>query len=355
MAAIPEPLSPPALLSQRINWRTPGRLSGMALTLLACMLLGLSVGKYPVHLTQMIEVLAYQLGLLKSQPSDYENLCNVLFEIRLPRVMVAVLVGSALASAGTAYQAIFRNPLVSPSLLGVQSGAAVGAALGMLLETNWITVQLLAFVFGLLAVGLALLLGHLFGRQSLITLLLGGLISGALFAAVLAIIKFVADPFSVLPAIVYWMMGDLAQADLGRACLFMPPMLTAVLLLCLFGKVLDAMTLGDEEAHSLGIPVQWVRYSVILLATLLSAMTVSLAGIIGWIGIIIPHMVRLMWGPGNGLVLPGSALAGAAFLVLADVLSRIVTPSEIPIGIVTELLGIPAFILVLHRVRRGWN
>lgn len=328
-------------------------LLGFALLLLTCVLVGLCIGQFPLGPGQILRLLASQLGLSAPAELDADLQC-VLWDIRLPRVLVALLVGGALACAGSAYQAVFRNPLVSPSLLGVQSGAAVGAASAMLLGQGWLTVQLLAFLGGLAAVGLAVLLCRLFGRQSLITLLLGGMISSALFGSMLAIIKYVADPYSVLPSIVYWMMGSLAQADGHQVLLFAPPMLVCMLLLCLAGRWLDALAMGDEEAQTLGVPVLRVRYGVIVLSTLLSAMTVSLAGTIGWIGVVVPHMIRMLQGPNNGRLLPASCLFGASFLILADGLARVATSSELPIGIVTELLGIPAFVLVLRHARRGW-
>lgn len=347
-------LALPRARGLQLVWKL-GWLPGLLLLLLAVVLLALTQGKYPITLGQIGSLLAYRLGLSELPQLDQENIQSVLLDIRLPRVAVALLVGSALASAGAAFQAIFRNPLVSPSLLGVQSGAALGAALGMLLEFDWATIQLLAFALGLLAVAVAVGLANLFGRQSIITLILGGMISSALFASGLAIIKYVADPYSVLPSIVYWMMGNLSQADGQQALLVGIPILLCLLLLCLCGKLLDALAMGDDEARSLGVPVNRVRYGVILLATLISAMTVSIAGIIGWIGIIVPHLVRMLLGPANRLVLPASALVGAIFLILADLISRLITSGELPIGIVTELLGIPAFILVLHKARKGWN
>lgn len=334
---------------------TLGWIPGLLLLLAAVMLFALTQGKYPITISQILQLIAHQLGISQTAIEDLDNIRNVLLDIRLPRILVAMLVGSALSTAGASFQAIFRNPLVSPSLLGVQSGAALGAALGMLLELDWATIQLMAFTLGLLAVALAVAIANIFGRQSIITLILGGMISSSLFASALAIIKYVADPYSVLPSIVYWMMGNLAQADGHQVLLMMPPMLLCLLLLCGCGKLLDALAMGDDEARSLGVPVNLVRYGVILLATLLSAMTVSIAGIIGWIGIIIPHLVRILLGPANRLLLPATAIVGAIFLILADLISRLITTGELPIGIVTELLGIPAFILVLHKARKGWN
>ena len=191
-------------------------------------------------------------------------------------------------------------------------------------------------------------------HHNLDMLVLGGVISSALFSSLLSLVKYLADPYNQLPTIVYWLMGSLAMADLHQVAWLAPPMVLAMGLLLLCGRALDALSMGDDEALALGVPVTAIRATVIFAATLISALTVSLAGIIGWVGLIIPHIARLMVGPGNARLLPVSTLLGAIFLLAADALSRSLNTTEIPIGIVTELLGIPCFLLVLHRVRRGW-
>lgn len=322
--------------------------------LTASVLAGLSIGKFPLGPPEILRFLAAAAGWVDMPRPRFDTLCNVLVDIRLPRVLAAVLVGMALATSGAAFQAVFRNPLVSPGLLGVLGGAAFGAALGMLLDGSWLTVQALSFVMGMAAVGIGIAIANIFGTASMVMLVLGGIISSALFASLLSIVKYVADPLNQLPAIVYWLMGNLGQATLPQLGWLSVPMLSAITLMAVSGRALDALSMGDEEARSLGVPVTLVRYGIIAAATLVSAATVSVAGMIGWVGLIIPHMVRLMLGPGNTRLLPASALLGASFLVGADCVARTVAETEIPIGIVTELLGIPAFLLVLHRSRRGW-
>jgi iron complex transport system permease protein len=186
-------------------------------------------------------------------------------------------------------------------------------------------------------------------------LILGGIISGALFSALLSIVKYVADQENQLPEIVIWLMGSLSAVGLKEAKWIILPVIALVIALCALGRWLDALAMGDDEARSLGVPVAFARYGVIIAATLLSALTVSLAGMIGWIGLFIPHVARLLTGPGHVRLLPTSALLGASFLLLADLAARNFTTQEIPIGIITELFGIPVFLLVLRRVRRGWN
>jgi iron complex transport system permease protein len=187
-----------------------------------------------------------------------------------------------------------------------------------------------------------------------VMLVLGGIISGAFFTAILSLVKYVADPYNQLPAIVYWLMGSLASADLKDLARLALPMGFGIVVLASLGRALDALAMGDDEARTLGIPVTAVRYGVIAAATLISALTVSLAGMIGWVGLLVPHVARLITGPGNARLLPASACLGGIFLLLADGIARTVASTEIPIGIVTELLGIPAFLLVLHRARRAW-
>jgi len=280
---------------------------------------------------------------------------NLIIEIRLPRVLAAIMVGAALSTSGAAYQALFRNPLVSPGLLGVLAGASAGAAIGILLDGNWLLVQTGAFIMGLAAVGIGVGIAHLFGGGSIIMLILGGILSGALFTSVLAIIKYMTDPYSQLPTIVYWLMGSLGQANIGDISWAAIPITLGILLLCVMGRALDALAMGDDEARTLGVPVTTVRLITIAAATLISALTVSIAGMIGWIGLIVPHIARLLTGPGNARLLPTAACLGAAFLLFADGLARNLFSTEVPIGIVTELLGIPVFLLVLHRVRRSWT
>jgi iron complex transport system permease protein len=326
----------------------------LALATLAAMLFALTIGRYPIGISDVVDYLGAAIGFTAMPRERYDLLHNLLIEIRLPRVLAAVLIGSSLASSGAAFQAVFRNPLVSPGMLGVLGGASFGAALGMLLSGNWLMVQALAFAMGLLAVAIAIAIANLFGAASMVMLILGGLVTGALFTSFLSIAKYVADPYDQLPAIVYWLMGSLGAVTLEQVKLCAIPMLAGVVVLSLLGRALDALSMGDDEARSLGVPVHFVRYAVIGAATLVSALSVSMAGMIGWIGLIVPHLVRLLVGPGNMRLVASSAIAGALFLLLADCIARTAGSSEIPIGIITELMGIPAFLIILGRARRAW-
>ena len=330
-------------------------LSAAFIVLLLVATLTLMWGQYPVDTRTLAGFLEYKLFGGEALP-QYALLENIIVQIRLPRILLAMLIGAALATSGAAFQAMFVNPLVSPGILGVLAGASFGAALGMLVSEQWWVVQALAFVFGFVAVGFAVMVGGMVraGRSS-IMLVLGGVISGSLFTALLSVVKYVADPYSTLPAIVYWLMGSLSMADLDGVALAAVPMLLGIGGLIVLGRYFDLLSLGDEEARALGINVARIRFIAIVLATLASALSVVMAGIIGWVGLIIPHIVRMAFGPSHTLLMPLSAITGAAFLLLADSVSRLALSVEIPIGILTSLIGIPVFIIVLKHARAAWN
>lgn len=327
----------------------------LIIILLATLLIALTIGNYPVHLMDVMHFVSASLGWQKMAPQQWNILDDIVVQVRFPRILAAILVGMALATAGSAYQAIFRNPLVSPGILGVLAGSAFGATLAMLLNQSDGVLQIWAFGFGLFAVVVGIVIGQLFGSGSLVMLILGGMISSALFSALLSIVKYVADPQDQLPSITYWLMGSLGRANLTQSLYLAIPIGVATVVLWLLGRALDVMSMGDQEAKTLGVPVVFIRYLVIALATLISALSVSIAGMIGWIGLLAPHVARLLVGPSNSRLLPASTILGAVFLVIADCIARSVAAVEIPIGIITECLGLPMFILVLHRVKKGWN
>lgn len=333
----------------------PPALILLALLLVMSIVFAFGIGRYPVTGRDLFDFALAATGLGGMESDRYDLLSNLILDIRAPRIVAAVLVGASLATAGASFQAVFRNPLVSPGLLGVLAGAGFGAALGILVSGSWVVVQLLAFACAVLAVLFALGIANLFGGASLVMLILGGIISGALFSALLTLVKYAADPGDQLPAITYWLMGNLGTARMEQLQWAALPVLAGILIIWVLGRALDAMSMGDEEAQTLGVPVAAVRYAIIAIATMISAVSVSMVGMIGWIGLIIPHIARLMIGPMNMRLIPASALLGASFLVGADILARSLSGIEIPIGIVTEILGIPIFVLVLARVRRGWT
>jgi len=324
-----------------------------SLLLLLCALGALCTGRYPIAPGVVLHTLAALAGLA-APPDNAPLLQAIIVDARLPRLLAAILVGAALAVSGGAYQAVFRNPLVAPGTLGVLSGSACGAALGIVLGAHGAWIQLCAFGAGILAVLVGLGVAAMLQRGSILTLMLGGLISTALFSSLLAMLKYTADPQNALPAIVFWMLGSLAQSSWTDLARFSVPLVVGIGLLCGGARLLDVLTLGDDEARSLGVPVTALRLGVIALATLLSALTVSMAGMIGWVGLLVPHLARPLVGAANARLLPLSALLGAILLVLADTCARSVSAGEIPLGIITELGGALAFIFVLRRFRGGW-
>ena len=325
----------------------------LALLLALCVAGSLLLGKYGFSAEDYAR---YVTALLRGESlKDFEVMHTLLLEIRLPRILACVLIGASLAISGAAYQAMFVNPLVSPSILGVLSGAGFGAAVGMFFKLNEYLIQLSTFGFGFLAVAVALGVSALYSRSgSVSVLVLGGVISGSLFTSLLSVLKYAADPNDALPAITYFLMGSLGFASKSFIEISILPMCAGVLLLALSGKYLNALSLGEEEAKSLGVNVARVKIFIILVATFVSALSVTIAGIIGWIGLIVPHIARFIFGADNRAVLASSAMIGAIFLLFCDSFSRLVFTFEIPIGIVTSLFGIPMFIIVLRRAKRSF-
>lgn len=315
----------------------------------------LTVGNYPISLGDQWR---FFLGLLAGRtPAAGEPrlVATVLCDIRFPRLLAAVLVGAVLAASGTAFQAMFVNPLVSPGLLGVLAGSAFGAAVGMLAGVSWTLVQGFAFAGGIVAVGLAVAMAGRGRGDKLLLLILGGVISSALFTALLAAVKYVADPNDQLPAITYWLMGGLSRADGATLRLAAPVFCLGLGVLFAFAGRLDLLSLGDEEARSLGLATGPARLALVAVATVLCALTVSIAGLVGWVGLIIPHAGRMLVGPRHGRLLPATALLGGLYLLVVDDIARLSFGVEIPLGILTALIGIPFFPLVLKNARRGWS
>lgn len=335
--------------------RAPLRVSLLSfLLLIIATLLSLLVGRYAIPIADLGWFLATWCGFGDMPTERFQLIDSLVIDARAPRIIAGILVGAGLSVSGAAYQAVFRNPLVSPGLLGVLSGCAFGAALGIIWHLSPLAIALLACVTGLIAVGVGVGIAHMFQTTSILLLVLGGIVANALFTSLLSITQYLADPVDQLPSIVYWLLGSLSTINQHTLWLAGPVLLLAITLLCVAGRAIDALSLSDDEALSLGVPVQKIRYGVIILATLICALTVSLAGMVGWIGLLVPHLARLLVGPSNTRLLPVSACLGGAFLLGADGVARSVSAGEIPLGIITELFGAVAFVLVLHRVRKGW-
>ncbi|WP_418179939.1 FecCD family ABC transporter permease [Aliarcobacter lanthieri] len=316
----------------------------------------LFIGNYEISFDNYLNFLKALFGFESNLSKEqYDLLKSIIFDIRLPRIIAAAMIGASLAISGASFQAMFVNPLVSPGILGVLSGASFGAALGMVLGWSWFFINISTFIFGFLAVIFALFISYIYSSaKNMIILVLGGIISSSLFSALLSILKYSADPYDTLPAITYWLMGSLSFSTSSIVWNLTIPLILGVFILIFLSKYLNALSLGDEEAKALGVDTKKIKIVVILVATFISALSVILAGIIGWIGLIIPHIVRFLFGADNKIVLPLSAIVGAIFLLIVDNASRIIFSFEIPIGIVTSIIGIPIFILVLKNAKKGF-
>lgn len=311
------------------------------------------VGRYPVSAVQTLRLLTDRalglvsggrLGLVQTWSAEE---ASVVVNIRLPRILAAALIGAALSAAGTSYQAMFRNPMVSPDLLGASTGAAFGAALAILLGAGYAVVTASSFSFGLAAVALTYLVGRLSRIRSNLAMVLAGVMVGSLFSAGTSFIKLVADTNDQLPAITYWLMGALTSVRLGDLHFAMGPILLGLIPLLLLRWRLNLLTVGEAEARSMGVNTQLLRLVVIVCATLSTAASVSISGMIGWVGLVIPHICRLLVGQDTARLLPASMLLGASFLMLVDDLARCLTTSEIPLGILTALVGAPLFLYLI--------
>lgn len=332
-------------------------LFGMMIVLLGLsLLISLALGRYEIDLSTLTQLLLWKLLNIGTAPKEVMLLSNIVFDIRLPRILAVILVGAALSVSGGAFQAMFVNPLVSPGILGVLAGASFGAALGIMVSNSWFGVQLFSFAFGFVAVLVALGVAKIYGRSGsqTILLVLGGVISSSLFSALLSVVKYIADPYNKLPTIVYWLMGSFSAVDMKTLSSVAMPLIFSTIMLSLMGKYLNVLSLGDDDAKALGVRVTWVRNSAILLATLLSTLTVVVAGMIGWVGLIIPHIARFLVGADNRVLLPMCALLGATFLIIVDTLCRTSMSVEIPIGIATSLIGIPIFVFALRNAKKGF-
>ena len=319
--------------------------------LLAMLLLAFSVGQFPVRPAALLHAIGWQLFGI-GEPSA-PAVQAALWHIRLPRVLAAMLIGAVLSAAGAAYQAMFRNPLVSPDILGVSAGAGLGASLGLFLGLPMLLVQGIAFAGGLGAVGLVCLVAALVRRHDpVLVLVLAGVAVSALLGAGISLLKLLADPYTQLPSITFWLLGGLNAMVIDDLKVTAPLLLIGLVPLVLLRWRVNLLGLGDEEASALGVAVTPLRWTLIAAATLCTAAAVSLAGIIGWVGLVVPHIARLLVGADFRRLLPASLLLGASFLLAADTLARTLAPIELPLGILTAFVGVPCFLLVLARSER---
>lgn len=316
--------------------------------LIAVFLLSFCIGRYAVPLVQVVKILASPLWAGLEQTWSV-NMQTVVLNVRLPRILLACLVGCCLAAAGASYQSVFQNPMVAPDILGATSGAAFGAALAILLGGGSFLITGSAFLFSLTAVLLSYLVGEKAPGKKVVNLILAGIMFNSIFSSGTSYMKLVADPTNQLPLITYWLMGSLSGTRMQDLQFVVFPMAIGLCLLFLLRWRLNLLTLGDEEARALGVHVGRLRLLVIIAATLITSASVSVSGMIGWIGLVVPHLCRKLVGNDCRYLLPASMITGAAFLLAVDNVSRNLLPTEIPIGILTSLIGAPFFLYLLMR------
>ena len=311
-------------------------------------LLSLFIGRYPLDPAQIIDVLF--------SPSTYigDNAYSIVFNIRIPRIIVGLLVGGILAASGAGLQGMFKNPLVDSGMLGVSSGASFGAVLGIIIFNNNYSITILfAFLFGLIAVFSSYLIARTYKSSPRLMLVLSGLIVSSLFSSLVAMGKFVADPFDQLPTIVFWLMGSIANVGYQEVLYIIIPIGISIIGLSMMGWRINVLSMGDRDAHSLGVSPNFTKVIVIILCSLGTAAAVSVVGTIGWVGLVIPHITRMLLGSDNKTLIPYSFLLGAGFLAAIDIVARTATSAELPIGMLTSFIGAPFYIFLLRKTKGG--
>lgn len=318
----------------------------LGLGLIVCILASFTLGHYPVPLNELLGILGSRFGL-PIEPFWTEQMETAVWNIRLPRVLLSVMVGACLSGAGASYQGIFQNPMASPDILGASAGAGFGAALAILVGLSSFGITLGAFLFSLGTVALVFWVSRHAKGDRILGLVLAGIMISSLFQSGTSFIKLVADPTNKLPQITYWLMGSLSGAKWKEVCFVIFPMLAGLIPLLLLRWQLNVITMGDDEAKAMGVNAPKIRLWIVLCSTLVTASAVSVSGMIGWMGLVIPHMMRRIVGSDYRYLMPGSMLGGGIFLLIVDNVSRNATTAGIPIGILTAFIGAPFFLWLI--------
>lgn len=318
------------------------------IALLGAMVVAMGMGQLSISAPDVVRILF-------SSPDDVDRSALVAInQIRAPRVILAVVLGGCLAVSGAVLQSLFRNPLVSPDIVGVSSAAAFGGVLAILVGTSSFILMGSTFVFGLSAVVCVMLIGRIRSHSATLTIVLAGVVVSAFFNAMVSLMTYVADPYSKLPSITFWLMGSLAAASWAKVTTIIIPVIIGLIVVVALRWRINVLSLGDEDARALGINPSAMRWVCIFAVALLTAASVAAAGIIGWVGLVIPHLVRLLVGHDNRVVIPESFLMGGMYLLIIDTIARNATSVEIPVGILTATIGAPVFIgLLIRRARKG--
>ncbi|MGB4504160.1 MAG: iron ABC transporter permease [Syntrophaceticus sp.] len=320
---------------------------GLGILLIFLIIISFQLGRYPIPAKEVLGIALSKIYPIEQFWMDRVEM--VLINIRLPRIILACLVGCCLSAAGAAYQGVFQNPMAAPDILGASAGAAFGAALAILNYGSSFMITVSAFFFSLLTVTLVYLISKKVKGKSILGLILSGIIVSSLFSAATSFIKLVADPTDQLPAITYWLMGSLAGAKISDIKFAIIPMAIGLVPLFLLRWRLNVLTMGDDEARTMGVNANQIRFIVIICATLTTAASVSVSGMIGWVGLVIPHLARRLVGNNYNHLMPASILFGAIFLLLVDDVARNLLTTEIPLGILTAFIGAPFFIYLITR------
>lgn len=321
----------------------------LLIILVVLTVLAIGLGRYYISPADVVKILFSRIAPITQTWEPKAE--SVIFTLRLPRILSALLVGMALSLSGAAYQGVFKNPLVAPDMLGVSAGACVGASAAILLHLGQLGIQMVAFLGGILAVLLAAAIPRFIKNQSMMTLVLAGVIVSGVMNSLLGLLKYLADPDTELAEITHWQLGSLA-ASVWRDIYYVgPPILIAALVLIIIRWRINILSLGENEAKSLGMDVQSSRSVIVICATVLTASAVCISGTIGWVGLVIPHFGRMLVGPDNRKLIPVSAVLGAAFLLLIDTAARNITSAELPLSILTGLVGAPFYFYLLIKQR----
>lgn len=321
---------------------TAGLIIGSAVLALAA----IGMGRFSMSIPQTVAT------LFPGSLPDIEvtqTMRSVIFNIRLPRVLLSLLAGAGLSVAGASFQGLFSNPLATPDTLGVATGASFGAALGILLGCDMLMTQVCALFMGMLAVAIVYAVSRVRGGTNMVMIILGGMVVSSLFSALVSMIKYVADPQDVLPAITFWLMGSLSATNFQTLVLGAPFIIAGTAMIFALRWRLNVLSLNEDEAHTLGVNVKLLRLLVILASTMITASVVSMCGLIGWVGLLIPHISRMIFGNDNRRVIPASIALGAIFMLVIDTIARTATASEIPVSILTAVIGAPVFIILLRK------
>ena len=319
----------------------------MFLVLITVFTVSFGIGKYSINPITVVKVLLSQFITLEKIRDD--NVYTVIYQIRMPRILAALLIGSALSVAGCVYQGLFKNNMVSPEVLGASNGAGFGAALGIFFSIGYAKTTLLSFIVGLFAVSLAYFISEKSRADKTFSMILSGIMVGSLFSAMISYLKLIADTDNTLPAITYWLMGSLASIKMSDTLFVSIPIILSMIPLLLIRWRINILTMGEEEASTLGINVKILKVIIIVTATLMTSASVSVSGIIGWVGLVIPHFARMIVGYDYRYLLISSAILGSTFLIFVDNFARNIATSEVPLGILNSFIGAPMFLYLIYK------